>query len=265
MKDSDLNQVQRASQQQFARQSQNYGKTHILADVSDVEAAAEHLRLPATADVLDVACGAGHTGLYFASRGHRVTVADLAQPMLDQTCALAAERDLEVTPVQQPAESFTQPDASMDLVTCRVAAHHFSHPQVFMHETARVLKPGGYLLLIDGTVEDDHPEAEQWIHQVEKLRDPSHARFIKPATWKTWCAEVGLDIVHCVLKPMKQPDLNWYFETAQTSAENRKQVLDLIEQAPRQARNLFRLEEEDGKIIWWWRRLALVAVKSLDA
>jgi hypothetical protein len=56
--------------------------------------------------------------------------------------------------------------------------------------------------------------------------------------------------------------LNWYFETAATSPENRKAVLDLIAHIPDSARKLLRLaEEEEGKIVWWWQRLTLVAGK----
>jgi len=43
--------------------------------------------------------------------------------------------------------------------------------------------------------------------------------------------------------------LNWYFETAATTPENRARVLELVRHAPPEARNLFRLTEEDGKII----------------
>jgi hypothetical protein len=55
--------------------------------------------------------------------------------------------------------------------------------------------------------------------------------------------------------------LNWYFETAATTPENRKKVLRLIDEAPVSARRLFRLGEEEGRIVWWWQRLTLVARK----
>ena len=38
-----LNEQQLASKEQFDRQSQNYGRSHILADVSDVEQAMSDL------------------------------------------------------------------------------------------------------------------------------------------------------------------------------------------------------------------------------
>jgi ubiquinone/menaquinone biosynthesis C-methylase UbiE len=256
-----LNEVQRASQEQFARQSDRYGKGHILENVDDVRAALAHIALPPRAEVLDVATGGGHTGLLLASLGHRVTLSDITQAMLDRANAAARERGLFVETRLHSAESFPYANESFDLVTCRVAAHHFSSAETFVSETARVLKAGGWFLLIDGTVEDDQPEAEEWSHQVEKLRDPSHHRFVTPRTWHGHCEAAGLRIVHSGLTPFKQPDLNWYFETAATSPENRRQVLELVRAAPESARKLFRLSEEDGKIVWWWQRLTLVAQK----
>jgi hypothetical protein len=41
-----LDDSQRASQAQFDRQSQRYGKSHVLADVSDLEATVEGIALP---------------------------------------------------------------------------------------------------------------------------------------------------------------------------------------------------------------------------
>jgi ubiquinone/menaquinone biosynthesis C-methylase UbiE len=256
-----LDEIQKAAQEQFARRSGAYGKGHILQNVEDVQAAMAGIRVPARAKVLDVATGAGHTGVYLASLGHEVTLADIAQPMLDKAAAAAAERGVAVTTVLHPAEQFPHADASFDLVTCRVAAHHFSFSEKFVAETARVLKPGGYFLLIDGTVPDDQPEAEAWMHAVEKWRDPSHHRFLTPRAWSTLCEGSGLSVVSVNVVPFKQPDLNWYFETAATPDENRIKVLELIARAPASAKELFKVGEENGRIIWWWQRLTLIAVR----
>ncbi len=254
-----LNEIQRKAQEQFDRQSHRYGRGHILENTSDVEAALQRIALPESASVLDVATGGGHTGLLLASRGHRVILADLSHSMLERAGVKAKERGLTVELKQHAAEEFPYPSGSFDLVSCRVAAHHFSDPIAFVRETARVLKPGGSFLLIDGSFPDGEPEAEEWIHQVEKFRDPSHHRFLAPARWSEICQAEGLSVEYSALDPLLQPDLEWYFETAATSPENRKAVLDLVAKIPASARRVFQLKESEGKITWVWSRLTLIA------
>ena len=257
----ELDLVQQASQEQFARQSRNYGASHILADVSDVAAALQKIELPENAEVLDIACGAGHTGLHLASLGHRVTLADLTAAMLERVREAASDRGLKVTTRQHAAEELPDEDASFDLVTCRIAPHHFSSPESFVRETARVLRPGGWFLLIDGSVPDEEPEAEAWLHEVEKLRDGSHHRLLTPRTWRELCEAQGLRVTSAELQPMKQPDLEWYFETAATPPANRESVRELVARASARVRELFGIAQEDGKTVWWWPRLTLVAQK----
>jgi ubiquinone/menaquinone biosynthesis C-methylase UbiE len=259
---AELNQIQSAAQHQFDRQSDRYGRDHILADVSDLQAILARLPSLSGRKALDIATGGGHTGLHLASQGWQVTFTDISAAMLERANATAKERGFTVEARQHPAESLPYADGTFDLVTCRVAPHHFSDPAAFVRETARVLKRGGAFVLIDGSIEDGQPEADAWLHEIEKLRDPSHVRLLTPNTWKRLCAEAGLQVVFAELSWLKQPNLNWYFDTAATSPENRAKVLDLIRNAPASARALFRLGEEDGKIVWWWQRVSLLAQKS---
>src|SRR5271170_1385341 len=90
----ELNPIQRAAQQQFDRQSERYGKGHILSDVSDVKEALGRFAGLKTGRALDVATGAGHTGLYLASVGWQVTLADISTSMLERAAATARERGL---------------------------------------------------------------------------------------------------------------------------------------------------------------------------
>ncbi len=257
-----LNAVQQASRDQFEKQSANYGKSHILADTADVAKALESVPLQPGDKALDVATGGGHTALYLAGQGLEVTAADISPAMLENAAKLAEERGLKIATQLHEAEKFPYEDESFHLVTCRVAAHHFSDTTSFITEVVRVLKPGGHFLLIDGSVPDDESEAEEWLHQVEKLRDPSHGRFLSPKAWSALCEQHGLNVLHCGTTPFKQPDLEWYFTTAATTPENRAKVVALIESAPEAAKRAFGLTVEEGKIVWWWPRLALLARKE---
>jgi len=181
--------------------------------------------------------------------------------MLERAREAAAARNLTIETRQHAAESMPYADCSFDLVTCRVAPHHFSSCMQFVAEVSRVLCAGGWFLLIDGAVPDDDAAVGEWLNRVEKLRDPSHVRLIAPGEWCRLCADAGLHVRRHWLRQKKQPDLQWYFETAGTPAENRAEVLSLIASAPDRVREIYHLGEEDGKIVWQWPMLSLLAQK----
>ena len=258
-KQSNFDIAQSASAAQFDRQSDRYGKSHILADTSDLAEAAAGLS-PKTGDrALDVATGGGHAALHLARRGWKVTAGDISKRMLENAKKLLGDAGLPIETRLFPAEEIPFPDASFELVAVRVAPHHFSSVRAFVFEAARVLKPGGHLLVIDGSVPDGDSEAEDSLHKVEKWRDPSHGRFLSRAAWEALVSEAGLVLEVSALYPKKQPDLQWYFETAATSNENRIKVLEAIEAASPKVRKSLRLEDEGGKIVWWWPMLRLLA------
>lgn len=244
---------------QFDRQSDRYGRSHILADTSDVAAALRGITPPLGARALDVATGGGHTALWLARHGWQVTAGDISPRMLDNATRLLAEEGFSLEARLFPAEELPFADQTFDLVSSRVAPHHFSSPPRFVAEAARVLRPGGYFLLIDGCVPDDDPETEAWLHGVEKLRDPSHGRFLSRAKWESLVRSCGLTVEQSHLQPMKQPDLEWYFDTAATPAPNRDQVREAVRNASAHVRHAMRLGEEDGRTIWYWPRLTLLA------
>jgi len=256
-----LDSIQHAAQEQFQKQSHRYAKGHILEDTHDLAAALEGLPIPVGAQALDIATGAGHAAFHLAREGYRVTASDLTPAMLQRVREGAGERGLSLETREHSAEALPYPDGAFQLVTCRVAPHHFSSPSSFVRESARVLAPGGWFVVIDGTVPDDDPEAEAWLHQVEKLRDPSHNRLIPPREWRAMCEAAGLRVEKLQVAYRKQPDLEWYFGAANTSPENRAAVLMLIANASESIRAEYRVAEEEGKIVWWWPMLSLAAQK----
>lgn len=257
-----LDSQQQRSAAQFDRQAPNYGKQHILADTRDVSALLA--LIPAgerQGPALDVATGGGHTALALARAGYRPVLGDIAPAMLENATKLLESEGFAVDSALFPAEELPFPDGSFRLVSCRVAPHHFSDVPAFVRECHRVLEPGGYLLIIDGSLADDDAETAEWLHEVEKLRDPSHGRLLDRPTWSRIVREAGFALFHAELQPMQQPDLEWYFKAAATSEENRAQVHELIRAASPHVRKAMELQSDDGPVRWVWQRLSLLAQK----
>lgn len=256
-----MDSFQQASAEQFNRQSDLYAKAHILADTSDIVAAMEGVSLPEKCDVLDVAAGCGHLAMFFAQKGMRVTAGDVAERMLENTAKEATRNGLRIKTVLFPSEAMPFDNASYDLVASRVAPHHFSSPVAFIKEASRVLKPGGVFLLIDGSVPDDSPEAGEWLNRVEKLRDPSHRQFLSRSHWEQLVTQQSLRIIKSTLRPKEQPNLAGYFDTAGTSAENRRLVLTEIENTPTDVKEKLHLVQAGERTRWFWSLVSIVAEK----
>ena len=125
--------------------------------------------------VLDVATGAGHTALTFAPHVAKVTATDITDAMLAETRKLAHARRLHNVRVgNAKAEDLPYPDISFDLVTCRLAAHHFRNVPAFAAEAFRVLMPGSLLALADNI----SPEAEKRLRGLQRLREAA-----RPEPW----------------------------------------------------------------------------------
>ena len=91
---------------------------------------------------LDIATGAGHTAAAFAPHVARVIASDLTEEMLQEAAKLAAAKGFaNMETARADAEALPFEDARFDLVTCRIAAHHFPDVPTFVAEVWRVLKP----------------------------------------------------------------------------------------------------------------------------
>jgi len=145
--------------------------------------------------VLDVATGGGHVAYAFAPHVARVWATDITQEMLDQAKAEAAKRgfaDVRITYAK--AEALPFEDESFDLVTCRIAPHHFDSIPQFLSEVHRVLKVGGLLALVDNVVPAG--SVGDYINAFERLRDPSHLRAWTMDEWRAALQAADLPPTH---------------------------------------------------------------------
>ena len=137
--------------------------------------------------MLDVATGGGHVAYTFAPHVARVWATDITQEMLDQVKAEASNRELgNVRTTYAKAEALPFEDASFDLVTCRIAPHHFNSIPQFLAEVHRVLKSGALLALVDNVVPPG--SVGDYVNAFERLRDPSHLRAWTMQEWRD-CAQ----------------------------------------------------------------------------
>lgn len=96
---------------------------------------------------LDVACGMGQQAARLARLGWRTVGADASDDMLRLGHYTSWDVFRTVRLVRSVAEVLPFREASFDLVICQGSLDHFAQPGLFMAEAARVLAPGGRLVI----------------------------------------------------------------------------------------------------------------------
>lgn len=96
-------------------------------------------------DALDAACGTGRMAALLAPRGHRVVGVDSSPDMLARARARVPEGDFRPGTLQRLPVA----DDSVDLVVCSLALTHVRDLGPVMEQFARVLRPGGHLVISD--------------------------------------------------------------------------------------------------------------------
>jgi len=181
---------------QFARNAEHYARSAVFAQSDNLSALLRVVNPQPHWQTLDVAAGGGHTAIACAARARHVTATDIVPQMLAAARRLAHERELtNIDFALADAESLPHPDATFDLVTCRIAPHHFNDPGRAVREMARVCKPGALVAVIDGIAPPDRAVADE-INRWEAERDPSHVALLTVNGWSALFCAAHLDSVH---------------------------------------------------------------------
>lgn len=142
--------------------------------------------LPPRAAVLDVGAGSGFVSAALVAAGHEVVAVDASPAMVEELRRRFGGR---VAAREADAQALPFPDASFDGVFANMCLHHVEDPALAVREMARVLRPGGRLVVTDL---DEHEH--------EFLRTEHHDRwmgFARP-TVAAWLRDAGLEDVAVV-------------------------------------------------------------------
>lgn len=162
------------------------------------------IELGARGRMLDIGTGPGHIPLLVCAQLAQVEVTgiDLSQRMLERAQAHRA-RSPHAARLQfrlADAKRIDAPDGAYDTVFSNTILHHIPDPRPFLREAARVLRPGGVLLIRDLLRPQSAGQALELVrqhaagasaHQQELFRASLHAA-LTPEELRALADECGL-------------------------------------------------------------------------
>src|SRR5262249_26139372 len=129
---------------------------------------------------LEVACGPAMVGRAVALRVGSLHGVDLTPAMIEKARAEAEREGIDNVEVSLgDATALEFGGGSFDGAITRFSLPHIPVPQRVVEEMARVVRPGGLVVVADHA-RDDHAAVSAWVEEIERLRDPSHWACLTP-------------------------------------------------------------------------------------
>ena len=258
-------------QQQFGAGAAGYATSKVHAKGASLSRLVELVQPDLSWRVLDVATAAGHTALAFAPLVKSVVATDLTPEMVLLAKQMVADRGAgNVTVEAADAEDLPFEDNSFDLVTCRIAAHHFPDVARFAAESARVLRSGGVLAIVDNIVPGsmlrgkkarEKRAAGEYINAFEALRDPSHHRCLSLGEWQAVFLDAGLTILEQEMMGKEMSFVPWA-DRMRVSEEDRTRLKVMLKQAPEAVASFLTPDLAEDKISF--RLTELIQIGQLE-
>lgn len=149
------------------------------------------LSLPPSARILEVGCGAGSYVRLLGGLGHRPVGLDYSLPSLGR--ALASDPGAKGRYMAGDVYGLPFREASFDMVMSIGVLQALSDPERAMDEMARVLSPGG-VLLVEALNAEGLPA--RWRAARDRLmRRPPRVRTYAPERIRRWVADRGLRMI----------------------------------------------------------------------
>jgi ubiquinone/menaquinone biosynthesis C-methylase UbiE len=262
-------------EQQFGAHAAAYATSAVHAKGASLARLVELVKPQRGWQTLDVATGAGHTAAAFAPHVASVIASDLTEEMLREAAKLAAARgfaNMETT--RADAEALPFEDARFDLVTCRIAAHHFPDVPTFVAEVWRVLSEGGTFALVDNIAPDaestpgfsnaEQRDAALTYNAFEKIRDPSHNRCLGMAEWTEVVTDTGFEVLGKERLP-KDMEFQPWAERMGPDATTVERLRSMLTEASPALKAFLKPRMEDGSLWFTLDEAILIARKPTAA
>jgi len=253
--------TKRAVRSQFGRQASWYTVSKVHGESVGLTALLR-MASPSPEDrALDVATGTGFTALALAPHCRKVIGVDFTPGMLREARGLRDTRGISnLLFCLGDAEALPFREGGFDIVTCRHASHHFPHVSVALGEMARVVRPGGRVVL-DDTCTPEDPELAALMNEWELWRDPSHVANYPPSGLKTLLEQSGLRVEDAILTSIPLQFGDWVRRSGVPQAAAvalRERYL----QASPEAVAAFRITSQGDDVLFAWPEIVVVGTKT---
>ncbi len=236
---------------EFSRQADSFARSPAMSAAETLDTLVD--LVPAGeegARWLEVACGPGIVSRALAPRVGSVHGVDLTPSMIEKARDDAAAAEVENADFGLgDATALEIDDDAFDGAVTRFSLHHIPVPGRVLAEMARVVRPGGWVVVSDHVTDDDGAAAA-WHAEIERLRDPSHWACLPPARIRALGEAAGLDLDREEILPFDIDYDEWLHRGTGGTAS-----ADLIEcllaEAPPAAESFQVIDADQG------RRLAL--------
>jgi ubiquinone/menaquinone biosynthesis C-methylase UbiE len=251
------------ARQVFGRRVDRYAELDVFSEEQYYRPLLE-LAEPGPGDqVLDLATGTGLLALMAARRAARVVGTDVTPEMLEKARErIAADGRDNIEFMEAPVTGLPFPDGSFDLVTCRLAFHHFPDPARALAEIIRVLKAGGRFVMEDVFGPEDAATAEKR-ERLERRFDPSHVRAYPPAELRALIQNAGF-LISGELEPHTRGlpvDFMLKLEKIE-DPEDRAEIIRLLREDLDVDLGGFMSTEIEGELLLRWWTIIIAAVKA---